>query len=132
MFDYGKRFKKGFFHIFSFYVRCVIHPCTGLLTTLVDFGVADPDPGCIFWIIFPRALETIFWVKILEFFDADSDPGSGNFFDPESGMEKFRFWIRDKHPESATVVDSSKFLLFSQADNGECYFPPFVGLRLLF
>jgi hypothetical protein len=26
--------------------------------------------------------ETIFWVILLEFFDADADPGSGNLFDP--------------------------------------------------
>jgi hypothetical protein len=35
-----------------------------------------------------ESLETIFWVKILKFFDADADPGSGNLFDPGS-------WIRD-------------------------------------
>jgi hypothetical protein len=29
-----------------------------------------------------ESLETIFWVKILKFFDADADPGSGNLFDP--------------------------------------------------
>jgi hypothetical protein len=36
--------------------------------------------------------ETIFWVKILKFFDADADPGSGNFLtlDPGSGMGKIR------------------------------------------
>jgi hypothetical protein len=32
-----------------------------------------------------ESLETIFWVKILKFFDADADPGSGNLFDPRSG-----------------------------------------------
>jgi hypothetical protein len=35
-----------------------------------------------------ESLETIFWVKILKFFHADADPGSGNLFDPGS-------WIRD-------------------------------------
>ncbi len=30
-----------------------------------------------------ESLETIFWVKILKFFDSDADP------DPGSGMEKF-------------------------------------------
>jgi hypothetical protein len=44
-----------------------------------------------------ECLETIFWVKILKFFDAD----------PGSGMEKIR--IRDKHPGSATLVTSDKF-----------------------
>jgi hypothetical protein len=38
-------------------------------------------------------LETIFLVKILKFFDADPDSGSGILFDPGSGMEKIR--IRD-------------------------------------
>ncbi len=48
--------------------------------------------------------ETIFGIKILKFFDADPDPGSGIFLtlDPGSGMEKFQ--IRNKHPGSATLV----------------------------
>jgi hypothetical protein len=33
-----------------------------------------------------ESLETIFWVKISQFFYADPDPGSGNFFDPGSGI----------------------------------------------
>jgi hypothetical protein len=45
------------------------------------------------------SLETIFWVKILKFFDADR--GSGMEI-CGSGMEKNR--IRDKHPGSATLV----------------------------
>jgi hypothetical protein len=36
------------------------------------------------------SLESIFWVKILTFFDADPDPGSGIFFEPGSGMGKNR------------------------------------------
>jgi hypothetical protein len=50
------------------------------------------------------SLETMFWVKILKFFDADADPvpGSGDRFDLGSGMEKIR--IRDKHPRSATLL----------------------------
>jgi hypothetical protein len=43
-----------------------------------------------------KSLETIFYVKILNF---DLDPGWKKF---GSGMEKFR--IRDKHPESATLI----------------------------
>jgi hypothetical protein len=35
-----------------------------------------------------ESLETIFWVKILKFCDADADPGSGNLYYPGSGMEK--------------------------------------------
>ncbi len=51
-----------------------------------------------------ESLETIFWVKILKFFYADPDPGSGIFLtlDPGSGMEKIR--IRDKHPRSANTL----------------------------
>jgi hypothetical protein len=41
-----------------------------------------------------ESLETIFWVKILKFFDAD----------PGSDKEKIR--IRDKHPGSATLLIS--------------------------
>jgi hypothetical protein len=81
------------------------------LTALVDFSVADPDPGSgmnIFWVIFRELRNNLF--KIFKFFDAD--PGSGNLFDPESGMKKFASGIRDKHPGSATVVDLSKFLFF--------------------
>ncbi len=35
-----------------------------------------------------ESLETIFWVKILKFFDADADPdpGYGNLFDSGSGI----------------------------------------------
>ncbi len=47
--------------------------------------------------------ETIFWVKMLKFYDADADPdpGFGNLFDPGSGMEKNR--IRNIHPGSGTL-----------------------------
>ncbi len=132
MFDYGKRFKKGFFLYFFFLCKVRYSPVYWTVDNISRFRCCGSGSGMHILDHISKSLETIFWVKILEFFDADSDPGSGNFFDPEFGMEKFRFWIRDKHPESATVVDLSKFLLFSQADNGECYFPPFVGLRLLF
>jgi hypothetical protein len=35
-----------------------------------------------------ESLETIFWVKVLKFIDADADLdlGSGNLFDSESGI----------------------------------------------
>jgi hypothetical protein len=51
-----------------------------------------------------ESLETIFWVNLLKFFDADTDLGSGNLFDPGSGMKKkldpgFEINI----PESATL-----------------------------
>ena len=54
-----------------------------------------------------ESLKTIFWVKILKFFDAD--PGYGIFLtlDQGSGMEKIR--IRDKHPGSATLLNSHFF-----------------------
>jgi hypothetical protein len=50
-----------------------------------------------------ESLETIFWVKILKFFDADADPGSENLIDPGSGMEKIRIWYPGEQPGSATL-----------------------------
>jgi hypothetical protein len=48
-----------------------------------------------------ESFEKIFWVKILKFFDADSD-GEKNS-DPESEMEKIR--IRDKETfQTATLL----------------------------
>jgi hypothetical protein len=41
-----------------------------------------------------RELRNNFWVKIHKFFDADADSGSGNLFDPVSGMENFGSGIR--------------------------------------
>jgi hypothetical protein len=35
-----------------------------------------------------ESLETIFWVTILKFFDADADPEIFLTLDPGSGMEK--------------------------------------------
>jgi hypothetical protein len=48
--------------------------------------------------------------KILKFFDADPDPGSGMFLtpDPGSGREKFGSRIWEKHPESATLNSEHK------------------------
>jgi hypothetical protein len=37
-----------------------------------------------------ESLETIFWAKILEFFDTDADPGIFLTLDPGSRMEKNR------------------------------------------
>jgi hypothetical protein len=48
-----------------------------------------------------ESLETIFWVKILEFFDVD----------PGSEMEKIR--IRDKHPGFACRRNTFQVLYFS-------------------
>ncbi len=44
------------------------------------------------------------YFRELKFFDADADPDPGIFLtlDPGSGMEKIR--IRDKHPESTTLL----------------------------
>jgi hypothetical protein len=62
---------------------------------------------------FSKGLETVFlaWkqflkLKILNFFDADPDPGSGIFLthDPGNGMQKFGSRIRDKHLGSATLL----------------------------
>jgi hypothetical protein len=52
---------------------------------------------------FSESLETIFWVKILEFFDTYPDPGIF-FFNRGSGMEKIWIRDRDKHPGSASLL----------------------------
>jgi hypothetical protein len=44
-----------------------------------------------------ESLETIFWVKILKFFDADP------------GWKKFGSWIRDKHTGSAILPETDIF-----------------------
>ena len=36
-----------------------------------------------------ESLEQSFGLKVHKLFDVDPDPGSGVFFDPGSGMEKF-------------------------------------------
>jgi hypothetical protein len=51
-----------------------------------------------------ESLETIFGLQIFQFFNADTDTGSGIFLtlDPGAGMEKFRSGIWDDQPGSAT------------------------------
>jgi hypothetical protein len=57
------------------------------------FGTLDLESGMGKKSI-SESLETIFGLKIIKFFDAVSDPGSGIFLtlDPRSGMEKTRIW----------------------------------------
>jgi hypothetical protein len=50
------------------------------------------------------SLQTIFWVKILKFFDADPDPGSEIFLTLDPGWKKFGSVIPDKHPGSLSLV----------------------------
>jgi hypothetical protein len=54
---------------------------------------------------FSESFEHFFGLKIIDFFDADRDLGSGISLtlDPGSGMEKFESGIRYKHPGSATL-----------------------------
>jgi hypothetical protein len=60
------------------------------------------------------SLELIFWEKILKFFDADPDPGSGIFFEPGSGIRNGKnsdpgSWINIPDPQgSATLEKTSK------------------------
>jgi hypothetical protein len=61
--------------------------------------IRDPD-------YISESLETVFWVKIPKFLDAD--PGSGNLFDPESGIRDGKNsdpGSGDKHPGSATLLN---------------------------
>ncbi len=60
----------------------------------------DPDPGWTSRIIFPRAWETIFWVKILNSLMQIPDTGWKKF---GSGIRNGKIRIRDKHHGSATL-----------------------------
>ncbi len=66
----------------------------------------DPDPrsGMNNPNHISESLETILWVKILKFFDAD--PGCKKNSDP--GWKKIGSGIREKHPESATLEKIKK------------------------
>jgi hypothetical protein len=46
-----------------------------------------------------ESLETIIWVKIFKFFDADPDPGSGIFLTLNPGWEKFGSGINIPDPQ---------------------------------
>ncbi len=66
----------------------------------LGYGINIPDH-------ISKSLVTIFWVKkILKFFVAGLDPGSNSFLipDPGSGKEIFGSGIREKHPETATLL----------------------------
>ncbi len=75
-----------------------------------DPWIRDENAGSYF----SEFIKTIFWVKILRFFDVDPDPGSGMFLTlvPGSGMEKIR--IRDKYPGSATLLLAMNFVSLGQ------------------
>jgi hypothetical protein len=47
----------------------------------IKIRIRDEHPGSYF-----RELRNKFWLKILKLFDAVADPGSGNLFDPGSGI----------------------------------------------
>jgi hypothetical protein len=53
-------------------------------------GIRNEQPGLYF-----RGLRNNFLVKILKFFDADPDPGSGIFLALDPGWKKFGSGIRD-------------------------------------
>jgi hypothetical protein len=90
-------------------IRCFFYP-----------WIRDPDPGSgmkksksrtrdperTSKILFLRIMDQFFGLKILKFFDADPDPGSGilSTLDPGSRMKRIGSRIQDKHPGSATLV----------------------------
>ncbi len=89
-----------------------------LSSGLVFVSVVDPDPGSGAFLTpgsrsgirdeqprshFLELRNHFLGLKYLNSFTRIRDPGWKNF-DPGSGMEKVGSWIRDKHPESATLV----------------------------
>ncbi len=75
-------------------IRCLFDPSIQYQGRIkIKIRIRDEHPRSYF----RGSLETIFWVKILKFFDANPDPlpRSGNLFDPGSGKEKIRINIPD-------------------------------------
>ncbi len=68
----------------------------------IKIQIRDEHPGSYF----RELIETIFCVKILKFFDADPDPGSGFFLTRvrDGKNSDPGFGIRGKHPGSATLL----------------------------
>jgi hypothetical protein len=88
--------------------RCIFSKCCGsgsgaFLTPgfwIRDQGlVKNQDPGMNIPDHISESLETIFWAKILKFFDANPDTGIFLTLDP--GRKKFGSGIRDEHLRSA-------------------------------
>jgi hypothetical protein len=81
--------------------------CCGSGSGILPFrsGINIPDD-------ISESLEPIFWVKIIKFFNADPDPGSGIFLtlDPGCGMEKIQ--IRDEYPGCATLLSGMSTVTF--------------------
>ncbi len=120
-----QKFLHFYLLIFIFFLNSVLRIRDQVLFLTPGSGTGkknqDPDPGWTSRIIFPRAyslsLETIFWVKIYKFLDtvADPDPGSGNLFDPGSGIRDGKILYPGsggKHPGSATLLKIYLFILF--------------------
>jgi hypothetical protein len=81
-----------------------------------DFSLLDPGwkksgSGMNILDHFPESLETVFRAKILKFFNANPDSGSGirYFLTHGSEIRDGKIWIRDKHPGSATLLSISSF-----------------------
>ncbi len=63
---------------------CPLDPGSVMGKKLVsESGMNNPDHSS-------ESLKTIFWVKILKFFDADPESGMGKNKDAGSGIEKIR------------------------------------------
>ncbi len=83
-------------------IRCLFDPWNrDPRWVKIRVRIRDEQPGSYF-----RDLETIFWVKILKFFDADPGSGMGKIWIRDPGW-KIRIEIMDKqfkHPGSATLL----------------------------
>jgi hypothetical protein len=67
----------------------------------IRIGIRDKHPGSATLIPghISESLETIFWVKILKFFDADADPDMGIFLTLYPGWKKFGSPINISDPQ---------------------------------
>jgi hypothetical protein len=59
----------------------------------------DPESGMNIPDHISESLETIFWFKVLQFFDADPDLGSGIFLTLDTRWEKFGSGINISDPQ---------------------------------
>jgi hypothetical protein len=72
-------------------------------------GIRDEQPGS-YYLELRNHFFGFFGVKILKFFDADPVSGIRDGDSSDPGWKKVGSGIRDKHPGSATLTSTDKYL----------------------